>query len=103
VGVYTLDGAKLFSTGATAQGTINVTQEVDITDYQLGRGAYYCVISCSLATATFFSTNYNLHFAKQMGWFQMASAHVLPATITPAAFSSAIEPLFGISLRTLIA
>lgn len=102
VGVYTLDGAKLFSTGATAQGTINVLQEVDITDYQLGRGVYYCAVSCSSATATLFSTGYNLHFAKSIGWLQMATAHPLPTTLTPAAFTSSIEPTFGIALRTLV-
>lgn len=103
VGVYTLDGTRLFSTGATAQATTNAIQEVDITDYQLGRGTYYAALSSSSSTATYFSFNVNLHFAKAMGWWQMASAHVLPATATPAAFSSAIEPLFGFSLRNLVA
>lgn len=101
VGVYTLDGTRLFSSGATAQGTINAIQEVDITDYQLGRGTYYAAISCSLSTATFFSNSYNLHFSKIMGWWQMATAHPLPASVTIAAMSTAIEPLFGVSLRSL--
>jgi hypothetical protein len=90
VGVYTLDGTKLFSSGAQAQGTINVIQEFDITDFQLGRGAYYAAISCSSATATLFSNGYNLHFAKAHGWWQMATAHPLPTSVTLAAMSSSI-------------
>jgi hypothetical protein len=103
VGVYTPDGTLLFSSGATAQATINVIQEVDTTDYQLGRGAYYCALSSSSATATYFSNSFNLHFAKAMGWWQAATAHPLPASLTPAALAAAIEPIFGISLRTLVA
>jgi hypothetical protein len=103
VGVYTLDGARLFSSGATLQATINVLQEVDITDFWLGRGTYYCVLSASSATATLFTDGFNFHFAKAMGWWQAATAHPLPATLTPAAMTSSIEPLFGVAFRALAA
>jgi hypothetical protein len=101
-GVYTEGGGRLFSTGATAQGTISVIQEVDITDFLLGRGRYYLAISCSSATATLFSNVLSVQLSKMLGWKQMATAHPLPTTFTDAAFSAAIQPIFGLSGRTLV-
>lgn len=108
VGVYAADsnggpGTRLGSSGAVAQATINVLQENDVTDFLLGRGVYYLGISSSSATATYFSNAINVHFAKAIGWAQMASAHVLPATVTPAVLAAAIQPFFGLSGRTVLA
>lgn len=103
VGIYTADGTRLISSGAVAQATTGAMQEVDTTDTLLGRGTYYAGISSSSATATYFSNAINVHFAKSFGWAQMASAHVLPATVTLAALAAAIQPMFGVSARTVLA
>lgn len=104
VGIYTEDGTRIVSTGATAQGTVSVLQEVDITDTQLGRGRYYLGLSSSSATATYLSNAMSVSLSKMLGWAEVASAHPLPATTTLAAFSTAaIQPIFGLSQRTLVA
>lgn len=43
---------KLCSTGSTAQGTISVRQDVDITDYLLGGGNFYFALTVDNTTAT---------------------------------------------------
>ena len=103
IGIYSEALALLVSTGAVAQAGTNALQEYALTDTTIPRGRYYAAISCSLSTATFFSNAYNLHFGKLQGLAQMATAHVLPSTLVPAAVSSAIQPVFGFSIRTLVA
>lgn len=102
IGIYSEQGARIISKGNTAQGTINVLQEVDITDTVLGRGRYYCALSSSSATGTFFSNVISIELSKALGWGQMASANVLPATFTMASMTAAIQPIFGLSTRTLV-
>lgn len=102
VGVFSEDGKLIISAGATAQGTVNVIQEVDVTDTVLGRGRFYLGLSSSSATATYFSNVLTAQLSKGIGWAQMASAHPL-SDATFAAFSAAIQPMFGLACRTLVA
>jgi hypothetical protein len=102
IGIYDESGTKLLSMGNTAQGTINILQEVNVTDTWLGRGRFYMGLSSSSATATYFSNVISVQLSKMLGWAQMATANVLPATATYAAASSAIQPVFGLSGRTLV-
>src|SRR6266498_2301229 len=102
VGIYDEFGTKLISSGAIAQGTINVLQESDIADTWIGRGRFYMGISTSSATAAYFSNVVPLQLAKAMGWCQMATAHPLPAVATFAALAAAVQPVFGASMRVLV-
>lgn len=102
VGIFDESGTKIISSGAIAQAGTSALQENDIADTWLGRGRFYMGLSTSSATATYFSNVVPLQLAKAFGWAQMASAHALPATITLAALAAAVEPVFGLSGRTLV-
>lgn len=103
VGVYSEDGTRMLASGAILQATINVLQEFDIADVPLGRGTYYLALTSNSATATYLSNILGIQLAKLLGWGQVAlGAAGLPATITLAAAAAAIQPIFGISGRTLV-
>lgn len=97
MGVFDIEtGAKLFSTGATAQAGTNAIQQVDITDATLERGTYLMGISFSSSTATIFALNLadEISQSNLMVIGELA-AHPLPATATPAAGNLFI-PLCGL-------
>lgn len=54
LGIYDSQWNLLVSTGLTAQGTINVLQELDITDTLLNPGIYFMAIKCTSGTGTAF-------------------------------------------------
>lgn len=93
-------GAKIVSTGSTAQGTASQVQFVDVTDTWLTPALYWLAISCSSTSATFLrAAPLNLTDA----WFKMieASALPLPATATPSEATSNAVLLFGFSTTTI--
>lgn len=55
IGIYDAQKNLIVSSGSTAQGTINVIQEVEITDTVLQPGKYFMAITFSSATATCFA------------------------------------------------
>ena len=105
VGVY--DSAstpnRLVSTGTTAQATVSVLQEVNITNYTLSPGTYYLAIACDNVTATFWRTTQAAASLEVCGAAQQATAFVLPTTATFATIAGAYVPWFGISARSLAA
>lgn len=110
VGIYAEDGpgtcVRLASAGATAVSAgANALQEFDIADTQLGRGRYYMAAAMSLTTTTMFANAVAANLAKTWGWAEggTAASTVLPATITLATFTTAVQPRFGLSNRTLVA
>lgn len=110
VGIYAEDDAntcvRLASAGATAvAASANILQEFDITDIQLGRGRYYMAAAMSLTTTTMFSNAFVANTAKLFGWAEggTAGSTTLPATITLATCTTAVQPLFGCASRTLVA
>lgn len=100
--IYAEDGTKLINMGSTAQATINVLQEVDITDTVLGRGRFYCGLGSDSTTATFFSNTTSIALAKAFGWAQATITLPLTSNVTLAAYAAAITPVFGVSGRTLV-
>jgi hypothetical protein len=97
VGIYNEAAARLCSTGAVAQGTINVVQTAAFTaSVALNPGRYYMAMSCSSATATMFASSASL-LPIMAGMYQQATAHVLPATATFATWTSTMQPLFSVS------
>lgn len=103
VGIYTEDGTRIVSSGAVLQAGASTIQEFDITDTVIGRGRYYAALLNTTTTATFFSNAVPIVTAKLIGFAQVAvGAGALPATLTPAAVTAAIQPLFGLSGRTLV-
>lgn len=103
-GVYNEAGAKLGSTGATAQGTINVLQEVNVADFDIPAGLNYLAMSVSSASATFFCNSAMSSITgKAIGLAVEAAAHPLPANFTLATYNLVRLPMFGISSRVLAA
>lgn len=102
VGIYDEAGTRLLSTGSTAQATVSVLQQVNVTDTLIGPGLFYLAIAASLATATFLSQNAAADTMLQAGVAQMATAMPLPATATLEKMVSVYKPLFGASLRATI-
>lgn len=104
IGLYNADYTKIVSAGSTAQGTINVLQEVDIADVTLARGTYYIGMASDDATATFYRlTPSNLLVAEAAGQLQQSSAFPLPSPAVPVATASVYVPYCGIAFRTLVA
>lgn len=107
LGIYDEGYNLLASAGSTAQGTTNVVQEVDITDYTLAPGRYYAALVLSSATGRIFRTTggNNAQFLKSYGMWQQASITpgTLPNPATPAVISTANVPMFGLAGRTLVA
>jgi hypothetical protein len=98
VGIYSFDGTRLVSAGATAQSGTNQIQIVDITDTRLGAGDFFMGLSLSVATATVLrSTVTGAYLLRALGMFEEAGANPLPATATFATLTQAYIPFFGIS------
>ena len=96
VGIYRDDGSLVVSSGATAQGSTNVVNFINITDTQIPPGDYFLALSCASASAQPYRSN-NGGFSRSQGVCQMAAAHPLPATATFAAAGQDYMPFFGIS------
>ena len=96
VGIYRDDGSLVVSSGATAQGSGNVVNFINITDTRIPPGDYFLGISFASATAQPFRNTTAL-FSRVQGVCQMAAAHPLPATATFAAAGQDYIPFFGVS------
>ncbi len=98
MGIYRMDGTRVYSTGATAQSGVSQNQFV-ATNLLLPAGEYFWALSTS-ATSSYFVSTASVSFRKLQGQFDMATAHPLPATLTLATPGNARWPLFGITLTT---
>lgn len=100
-GIYTDDGAKIYSTGSVAQAGADGPQYVDPTDFLLAAGNYFFAYTCNGTTnRTRGFTGYTTNFLRQMGVYQQASAGPgsLPATMASvAAASQALYAVCGIT------
>lgn len=98
VGIYAdggyKPGAKIISTGSTAQGTATEVQFVDVTDTTLAPGLYWLAIACSSTSATFFGVATNTVY-NAVTRFTQATALPLPATATVAEAATNQVYLFG--------
>lgn len=95
IGIYTIDGTRIVSTGSVAQSGTNVCQVIDITDTLLGDGDYYLALAMDGTTGTVFRAAPQATRLRTAGVLQQASAFPLPATATFAAVASAFLPFFG--------
>jgi hypothetical protein len=104
LGIYTIDGTRLASTGSTALSGNNTTQGVALS-LELAPGRYYMGVACSTTgyTAAIQSTSLvELTRCRAGGCVQMDTAFPLPATATFAELTSAYVPMFGLSTRSFI-
>jgi len=83
VGIYTRAGAKVISTGSTAQSGTSVIQAVNVADTALAAGDYYFAVSMDNTTGTLLGvTAIALGWMQQAGAMQEATSFPLPATWT---------------------
>ena len=99
IGIYTLDGKRIYASGSTAQAGTTALQYVSLsTELILPPDAYYLALAFDNTTAT---TQRNaaagINGVRAMGVLQETSAFALPASMTPAAVSAVYVPLFGIT------
>jgi hypothetical protein len=98
-GLYDVEGNRLVSTGSTAQGTVSVWQEADITDTTLRPGLYYMAIVMDNTTGHMIRWNPTHQYLTMLGCQAMASAFPLPTTLTFAAYGAAYIPTFAFTQR----
>lgn len=97
-GIYSADGVRLASRGSTARSGASAPQLDDFAStLLLPPGRYYMAHSASsgAANTSWMNTSITSATGKTLGLLQQASAHPLPATMTPAAWASTGYPLIG--------
>lgn len=103
VGIYDAGGAKLVTSGSTAQTSGSVIQEFDIADTLLQRGLYYWACAMDNSTGTLEIWNPNLAIGRAMGVCEQTSAFPLPATAVFALLATTLRfPVIGATPRTTI-
>lgn len=97
IGIYSADMTRIVSAGSTAQATISVLQEVDITDTAIGPGDFYLAFACDNITATILRGSPTATAMRRMGCLQNdAGTVVLPATGSPISPTVSYLPLIGL-------
>ena len=102
VGIYDSAFGRVVSSGTTAQSGTNSLQVFNITDTPLTAGQYYMAVAMDNTTGTLFRQSFAANHMRAAGCFQMASAFVLPSTITPAAVATAHLPMVGWTRKATI-
>ena len=93
MGIYTMGGSKVVSIGTTVQTGTSTIQIYDIADTLLAPGYYMLALALDNTTGTFFRFVPSAQWATTMGVQQMASAFVLPSSVTYATPVSAYVPM----------
>lgn len=98
IGIYSSDGAKIVSTGSTAESGTSALQVVSITTTTIGPGNFYLAMAVNGTSGTYLRNNSTTVNKLQMsGIYQQASAFALPATATFATPTQTYIPLFGLA------
>jgi|SRR5580765_109721 len=104
MGVYSLAGARLYSTGSTAQTVVNAAQRVLLpTPLVLGAEAYYLAFAMDNTTGTVLRMNtatLGVEVYKGMGLAEAAAAFPLPNPIVPATPTQLFLPVVALLFRT---
>lgn len=97
IGVYTIGGSRLVSSGSTARGGTNATQYIDLTDTWLGPGDYYWALVGSSTSGVYTGVAAASATALRADGIlqEDLGATTLPTTMSPAAMATANVPLFG--------
>lgn len=96
IGIYTLDGKRLASTGAVSTGAVtSVNTAPFTTPVRLGPGVYLMAYSASTASLNF-RVSIGAPGLASIGILNNAAAHPLPATVVLSWATNGILPVFGI-------
>ena len=101
VGVFYPQGAKILSTGNTAQSGASTPQAVNVTDTWLQPGLYYMGMVSASATTAFFRVSVGAAELRIAHALQEASASPLPSTMTGVGVTSSYCPIFGLASRAV--
>lgn len=97
VGVYSVDGTKIVSSGSVAQSGTNQKQLFNVTDTLIGRGVFYMGLTLSNTTGTFFRNAGALALLRTIGLLtETPGGFGLPANATFGAYVDAYYPICGI-------
>lgn len=106
VGVYSIDGTvKYGSSGSTGNSGTNTLQDVDVTDFYLpAQSRFWMVLGSDSGTQTYFRLAFTAFMQDFIGIKEHLSgwSSGLPSTITPAASTVAVVPMFGLRGSTVI-
>lgn len=104
VGLYTLDGTKLVSSGSTAQAGTTQKQLFNVTDFVLGRGTYYMAVSLDNTTGTITRVSIVNVFAIQAAGCltETTGSFGLPATASFASYVDAMVPVAGLLAQSVM-
>lgn len=95
VGLYSEDGARVVSSGSTAQSGTSAPQFFDVTDLVIGPGRYYFAVAMDNTTGTIFRANTPVARMQAMGCAKQATAFALPSSATFATVTATFIPLIG--------
>jgi len=98
IGIYDLAGAKIQTTGTQAR-VASAHTNIDWTDLTLEPGQYYAMMSAD-TTANYAGWVMTAGMNEALGCVEMATAFVLPATITYARTTRTLLPYFGFALNS---
>ena len=104
VGVYSLDGTKIASSGSTAQSGTAQKQLVNVTDFLLGRGAFYMALTMD-GTSGFIQRNSitSVPSISAAGCLmEVTGSFGLPATASFGTWVDAWVPIMGLLAQTVM-
>jgi hypothetical protein len=97
LGIFSLSGTKIFSTGSVAQAGVTTVQYATV-DWLLPFGSFYLALSLDNATGQLQrSAALTLADQRAAGMLQSATSFPLPDLATFAAPASTYIPLFGVT------
>lgn len=102
VGIYDRGGARLVSSGSTAQSGASAIQEFNITDTLLNPGLYYLACALDITTGQIARWSPSAAIGRGLGVAEQTSAFALPSSATLAALSSGYIPLICATLRATV-
>lgn len=103
MGIYDLGGNRLVSSGSVAQAGISVMQVFDITDLEIGPGAYLLALALDNLTGRFSTqARSNNPEARVDGIFNVLTSFPLPSSLTLAISNHARSYSMFMATRTVI-
>lgn len=102
MGIYTEDGTRLASFGATAQVGLNRTQRFTFASpLNLAAGNYYMASVFNNATGQVFRRAWSANVGRIFAVYQQGTAFPLPARATFAINSSGFLPIMGVKFNSV--
>jgi len=102
VGVYSLDGTRLVSSGSTAQVGAASLQSVAVVPTNIGPGVFYAAMVCDDVIGRYLRIGGSVATNRMLGIVQQTSAFPLPAVAVFAQFSAGVIPYVCMTTRSVI-